>query len=551
MLLGSFADGLAQEYESEQGKFAVNQVRGCAPLDVEVIRENLPPSNTSPPIYDFSYGGDIKGSINFDLDQDYQDTTYAIPGTYKILQIVSNEFDSITIEVLEPRPPQFRVFNCVNNGIYLEINDNYYDRFRVNFGDVSPPVEIATDQPFILYQYPAQGEYTITVQGLFDNADSQNCSVADTTITTINDLTQANLTTVAVEGDRAVRVRYQLPNPNVSYQLVVAEAGQDDFGFARYNLDNESELLIDNLDVNLREQSFCFRVAAVNRCDESLNEYSATVCSIALRGEAQNLQNQLNWQTEGSLEYQILRDGTPLITTSGPEFLDTEVDCQQEYQYRVFAERPDGAITSSTVTLRAQSDAVPAALDSVGAQVPGQQVAVGWRPTLEATQYYLYRGVDGQDPVLYDSVVTATPDDSSGNLLPAPRYEDTQVEGNVEYCYRVTYRDVCGNESARSEPVCALVPTQGEVFFPNAFTPNDDGLNDVFVYTSRLVEAVDLQVYNRWGEVLFQTDQLDTGWDGSYQGTPAPQGTYLYKIEVVDQLGNRFTRQGSFVLLGQ
>ena len=175
--------------------------------------------------------------------------------------------------------------------------------------------------------------------------------------------------------------------------------------------------------------------------------------------------------------------------------------------------------------------------------MPGQQITVRWRPTDEATQYYLYRGTEGQDPALYDSIV------SSGGASLVPSYEDAQVEVDTEYCYQLTYLDACGNESTRSEPVCALIPTQGEVFFPNAFTPNGDGLNDVFLYTSLLVEQVDFTVYNRWGELLFQTNQLDVGWDGNYQGALAPQGTYLYKIAVTDQLGNRFTRQGSFVLL--
>ena len=483
------------------------------------------------------------------INQDYQDTVYAIPGTYKILQNVGSELDSITIEVLEPRPPQFRVFNCENNGVYLEINDDYYDRLLVDFGDGSFPRQIATSQSSMLHQYGSPddtpGEYTITVQGLFDDADSQNCAVADTTITTINELTVADITAVSVESNRAVRVSYQLPNPNVSYRLEVAEPGSDTFGFAAYDLNDDSELLIDNLDFSPSRQSYCFRIVAVNRCDESLNLPSETLCNIALQAEAQNLQNQLTWAAEGFTDYQVLRNDTPLITTSDTDYLDTDVECQQTYAYQVRAESAAGVSTSERILLTARSEAISPALDSVSVQVPGQQLDVRWRPPAEATQYYVYRGTDDQEPVLYDSL------NSSDSTSLTPFYEDTQVDVATEYCYQLTYRDACGNESARSEPVCALIPTQGEVFFPNAFTPNGDGLNDVFLYTSRLVEQVEMQIYNRWGEVLFQTNQPDVGWDGTYQGTLAPQGTYLYKIAVTDQLGNRFTRQGSFVLLGR
>ena len=344
LLLGSY-DGLTQGYNSEQGRFTVNQVRGCAPLEIIVVDENRPPGNTSNPIYKYSYDGDL-AKVFVDTDQkSEQDTTYRDPGTYKILQVIGDVLDTITIEVLEPRPPQFRVFNCINNGILLEINDDYYDRLSIDFGDGTFATQVATSQPSILHQYALQGEYTVTVQGIFDNADSQNCSVVDTTLTTINDLTIANITSVSVESNQAVRVRYQLPNSDVSYRLEVAEEGRDDFSFARFNLDNDNELLIDDLDVDFREQIYCFRIVAVNRCDETQNLPSETLCSIALQGEAQDAQNQLTWQTNFTSEYQVLRDGNPLIVTPDTEFLDTEVDCQQDYQYRVLSERPEGAIT--------------------------------------------------------------------------------------------------------------------------------------------------------------------------------------------------------------
>ena len=543
-LLRSGADVLAQGYPSEQERFTVNQIRGCAPLDVAVLQEDEDQlaGNTSPRIYKFNYDGNLS-RVFVNEDQTSKDTTYAIPGTYKILQVVGDMLDSITIEVLEPRPPQFRVYNCINNGIYLEINDDYYDRLQIDFGDASSTVDVATGQPFVLHNYNVAGEYTVTVQGIFDDASSENCAVADTTITTIDALTVADLTAVAVESGSAVRVSYQLPNPNVSYRLEVAEAGSTEFSFARFDMDDSGELVIDDPVFRTREQSYCFRIAAVNRCDESQNLVSETVCSIALQGEAQDLQNQLTWTSEGFTRYNVIRDGNTVATTADSEYLDTNVKCQQVYQYQVTAESEAGTSSSEFITLTARSEAVPPAPDSVGVQVPGQLLRVVWRLAPEATQYFVYRGTDGQTPVLYDSI-------STQDSVAVPRaYEDTNVEVAIAYCYQVSYRDVCGNESALSEPACATLPTQGELYFPNAFTPNGDGINDVFSYKSRLIEQVEMHIYNRWGELLFWTNQLDVGWDGSYQGIVAPQGTYLYKVQVVDQLGNRFTRQGSFVLL--
>ena len=527
----------AQGYPSEQGKFTVSQIRGCAPLNVEILSEDIPPGNTNSSIYAFDYGG-AGTRITFNKDQDYKDTTYAIPGTYRILQILGGLNDSITIEVLEPRPPQFRVYNCINNSILVERTGNYYDRLQIDFGN-GITIDM-TDGP-IIYPYAAPGAYTLSVRGLFDDADSQFCAVGDTTITTVNTLTTARLDAITVAGANTVRVDYQLPNPDVSYRLEVAEAGTDDFSRAQYNLNDPVGLQISNPALRFAEQSYCFRIVAVNRCDEALNLTSNTICSIALQGEAQDQQNQLTWQNPDFSEYQLLRDGEALTTTSDREWVDTDVVCQQNYQYQVRAQNGSGTSTSAPLTITAISEVVSPAPDPVVLQPVGTQLQLTGQLPAGITDYYVYRFQNEQDTVLYDSVRVED--------LTQSAYQDPNVAVGETYCYQLAYVDDCGNESARSEPVCGSIPTRGEVYFPNAFTPNGDGRNDVFVYTARLIERVELRIYNRWGELLFQTTALEEGWDGSYRGVKAPQGTYLFRADVTDQLGNQFIKQGRFVLL--
>ena len=73
----------------------------------------------------------------------------------------------------------------------------------------------------------------------------------------------------------------------------------------------------------------------------------------------------------------------------------------------------------------------------------------------------------------------------------------------------------------------------GQSFYlPNAFTPNGDGLNDEFKPVQRydFVKTYHLYIYNRWGQLLFETSDINTGWDGNFKGEPVQQGTYVYKI---------------------
>jgi len=69
-------------------------------------------------------------------------------------------------------------------------------------------------------------------------------------------------------------------------------------------------------------------------------------------------------------------------------------------------------------------------------------------------------------------------------------------------------------------------------YIPNAFTPNGDGLNDVFGVIPRLdyVNQYRISIFNRWGQLLFESSDLNQGWDGTYQGEACPAGAYVYRI---------------------
>jgi len=70
---------------------------------------------------------------------------------------------------------------------------------------------------------------------------------------------------------------------------------------------------------------------------------------------------------------------------------------------------------------------------------------------------------------------------------------------------------------------------------PNVFTPNNDGSNDLFMpFPYRFVESIDFQVFNRWGDLVFQTLDPDIFWDGTAQesGSICSSGTYYYTVQV-------------------
>lgn len=88
-------------------------------------------------------------------------------------------------------------------------------------------------------------------------------------------------------------------------------------------------------------------------------------------------------------------------------------------------------------------------------------------------------------------------------------------------------------------------------FFPNAFSPNGDGLNDYFrpaypgVYINRL------EIYNRWGELIWSAmgPAADKGWEGTHQGKAADAGTYFWQAEVIASSGNTLYYKGDLILI--
>jgi gliding motility-associated-like protein len=77
-----------------------------------------------------------------------------------------------------------------------------------------------------------------------------------------------------------------------------------------------------------------------------------------------------------------------------------------------------------------------------------------------------------------------------------------------------------------------------ELFVPNAFTPNKDGKNDWFYVSGFGIFEQDFKmtIYNRWGQQVFETDNIESGWDGTYKGDKAPPGTYVVTISYKDYL---------------
>ena len=130
------------------------------------------------------------------------------------------------------------------------------------------------------------------------------------------------------------------------------------------------------------------------------------------------------------------------------------------------------------------------------------------------------------------------------NLTYDPQFDDPNEQ---EFRYQIRSRSKNGAFLSYSNVV--LFRREAALFMPDAFSPNSDGINDTFKPSGVFFDNFQMIIYNRWGQSIFQTADSATGWDGTLNGSPAPQGQYVYKVVIVDNTGKEFVKQGTLLLL--
>lgn len=122
-------------------------------------------------------------------------------------------------------------------------------------------------------------------------------------------------------------------------------------------------------------------------------------------------------------------------------------------------------------------------------------------------------------------------------------YADT---GTFDIFLSVTNQGNCSD--TKLQTVC--VKPRTIVQAPTAFSPNGDGINDVFLLKAIGIGTVEISIYNRWGEKVFETNNIKKGWDGTYKNKVLDTGTFSWQVIVHGLETNRIlTEKGSFELI--
>jgi gliding motility-associated-like protein len=132
------------------------------------------------------------------------------------------------------------------------------------------------------------------------------------------------------------------------------------------------------------------------------------------------------------------------------------------------------------------------------------------------------------------------------NLTLLDESQDDLLHQSYRYIVKANPEE-SGLPQAVSNPI--VITKSSNIFYPTGFTPNGDKLNDLFNVFGQYIVTFEMNIFNRWGELVFSSTALDQGWDGTFKSNPMPEGTYTFVADITDRAGRSFKKSGSVLLL--
>jgi gliding motility-associated-like protein len=249
---------------------------------------------------------------------------------------------------------------------------------------------------------------------------------------------------------------------------------------------------------------------------------------------------RLTWQPHpDGQQYQVQRQKPNsfwrnVATTDTSTYLDQQVNVQtQHYRYRV--KGLDSCGNASAPSNMGRNILLE------GESKGNESATLQWNPYQEwprgVSEYHLQKsGQPGNLERLTSTADTTYQDQDYFNLKRDSQYY------RVEAIRR-------GQPDIISTSNISALPFEARLFIPDAFSPNGDGLNDTFQVNATGIFNYSLKVYNRWGELVYESNNPEAGWDGIYKGEQAPTGVYFYTLYATGNYGKPISREGPVQLI--
>ncbi len=313
--------------------------------------------------------------------------------------------------------------------------------------------------------------------------------------------------------------------------------------------------------LNTTDNPYSYRVDFYSNGGNILVGSSEIASSVFLTIAASNQRLDLSWEANvpwvNELYYvfklnDISQQYEIIDSTENDNYADVNLKNDSTYCYFIRSEGAYSAPTLNSLTLLNNSQekcAIP--IDTIP-PCPPKLIVANDCSSLSAQETCIVDESSFQNRLLWNHPLDtcdndvkyyylyyASPFDTLYELIEVLPASDTFythfLDSSIAGCYVVTAVDTAGNESER-KPVC--IDNCPCYILPNVFTPNQDGKNDIYtpILPYRFVDKVDMKIFNRWGNLVFETSNPMINWDGKDQKTnkEAKEGVYYYTCRVFE-----------------
>jgi len=276
------------QYDSDDKEFKVDQIKGCAPLTVNVV-STVPPCN-----------GTIPCDMDYEGNNNFQSLAfshvYTQPGTYTLKILFQTlGFDQITITVLPNIQPAFDLYTCGGNEVQVKVTDTNYDQYIISYSDgvVMPPVasgSTAKDS----HPFGSSGNKSVSVRGIHLGA-ADNCNTATQSVDVVPTLATPTITQLAVLSSNQIQLDFN-DVPNTLYKLDIAtNAGNFQQLQTVYNATTTT---VNNLIAD--DNYYRFRMGVFDPCANTTVYPTDVIASANFDVSPQNNVNKATWSTSAT-----------------------------------------------------------------------------------------------------------------------------------------------------------------------------------------------------------------------------------------------------------
>ena len=579
--------------------FTISPNSGCPPLTISVL--DCSSGTSTPPVYYYT------GVLDNEFESNDTFFTYTEPGSYTIYQKIStpggNLIDSQIVTIYPVPTPIVEITNCGNNQVYLETQNIGYDYYAINWGDGNNDTLISPSPLDISHPFSNDDTRNISISGIHSSVGCGN----DTTITIMpfQNFTPSNIAVLEVINDDSILLNLSGQN-QVLYQFSGASTNQTTTTNAIFfdtigGLNTSTNTYC----FEIEALNKCNSSAPV---PASKSDKVCSVVLSGISQPGFNEINWDTYTGDNTPAYDLNRNQNlhQTFTSNQKPYKDSSIFCSQEYLYQLETKTSKSNSISNQILILGKSESSPNPVSNVfNTFNNGNKLAISWKSASKIPpQFYTVNSTETTDTFLISNSIERTcyeitftdscgntsqisketcpiilevkqnsifelelnwndyqafenglseynifiynnekqPIDNINNDLTTTYIFDVLGEENQIYYFKI---EGISNDSLSTFSNEVELTLKNRIMMPNAFTPNGDGENDIFIPKVRFVKEFKFAIYNKWGTNLFTSNDQNEGWDGGN----FPSGVYSYLVEVTDYLGETTIENGTVTLI--